>query len=337
MSEQLIDFYAILEVEPTATEKEIKNSFRRLSKKYHPDVSTEENAAELFDRVHNAYKELGDPESKKLYDEFVKREKEGKNQFFDEIFKSFHSGITSVHAPVAGEDLQMEVLFKASEVRQGAKKTVEFERYCNCVDCEGHGIHRIPESACKECRGHGYTLVDSRTPFGDIKKEKSCGGCAGTGYIEPKECTTCKGKGKRIVIAKIEFTLPEETTDKFKITLKGKGDEGLNNGKPGDLIVICRQDAADEYQLVTDYDLVTTIDVPFEVALKGGKVDVKVPRGEIIKTDISQGTQPGHSIFFPDEGLLNPNNGFYGTLTCRVNVLMPREKSQVAKLMSMIW
>lgn len=323
MAEQVIDLYAILEVEPTATEKEINKAYRKLALKWHPDTCKEPNAQEMFQKITEAYDALSDKEERARYDAFVKMMKDGKGQTFEEVFNSFHSGVTGAHAPLKGEDVEMGVIFTVSEVRRRAEKEVRFERFTNCKTCEGHGFHRKTVNMCPHCSGCGFTLKDSKTPFGDIKTEQTCSECKGKGYVDTAECEECKGRGKKSVMVTLQFPLPEETTEGFRLRFKDKGDAGLNGGRNGDFIVVFMQDRNDPYRIVHDYDLEVTVDVPFKTAVMGGKVKVTIPRGETLKVPVQRGTQNGHRIIIPEEGLFNPRNRQYGGLTAIVNVEVP--------------
>lgn len=338
MAEQVKDYYGILEIEQEATDKEIKNAYRKLSKVYHPDVSKLENAADLFDKLHEAYTVLSNPDTRKEYDEFVKSMKEGKGVTFQELYSKFHFDRPGAHAPIKGDDLEMNIHFLVSEVRQGLQKEINFDRYDNCEDCEGHGYYRESTKICKECEGKGYSLANADTPFGDLKTESICDTCKGVGYTDVKECTLCKGVGKVNKLVTVTFPLPKETTNGFRITLRGHGDAGLNGGKNGDLHVVLTQDPKDPFRIENDYDATFRLDVPFLTSLTGGRISVQLPSSETAKIPIKRGTQTGHQIVLPDEGLYNPRNGFYGNITAVVNILVPKHlpEDKVLKLIELL-
>jgi molecular chaperone DnaJ len=337
MAQQVKDYYAMLELEKDCTSAAIKNSYRQLSKKYHPDVCQEENAREIFQKIVEAYEVLSDPESRKEYDEFAKAMNDSRNVSFEDIYGMFHSGIVGAHAPLKGDDVETQIEFTVSEVRQGTQKQMQFERYVNCEDCAGHGFERKPVNACYQCKGKGYTLVGSKTPFGDIKTESSCSVCKGKGYLNIENCAVCKGIGKKCVPVRIVFNLPKDTTDGYKLTLKGKGDTGINGGRNGDLILNLVQSFDDPFKMENDYDLKARLDVPFVKSLTGGNVQFILPRGEVMTVPIARGTQSGDRIVVPEEGLFNPNNGFYGTVTLEVNILVPSvAEDKIQKLVSIL-
>jgi molecular chaperone DnaJ len=323
MAEKPKDLYAILEVEKTATSKEIKQQYRKLSKIHHPDVSEHENAQKIFEEIQNAYETLMDPEERKRYDDFFKLMSEGKHTSFKDVYSLFQKKNSRTHMPIKGEDVEMKVEFLISEVRQGLLKIVSFDRYINCDDCSGHGFHRDSRNICPECKGKGNTLSDVKTPFGNIAKENTCSNCKGNGYVNVQKCSSCNGEGKKLISVKVSFPLPTETTEGTRITLKEKGDVGLNGGKNGDLLLTMTQSPKDIYQLTTDFDITMRLDVPFLTCLTGGTVSITLPKGETVKLPIKRGTQTGDQIIVPEAGLFNPANGFYGTLSTVVNILVP--------------
>jgi molecular chaperone DnaJ len=338
LSEQAKDYYAALDLESDATEKEIHKAFRKLSKTYHPDISKEKNAEEIFKRIREAYEVLSDPEEREQYDQFIKMEKEGKNRTFESVFSQFHSNAIGAHTPVPGDDVEMKATFFVSEVRQGLEKEVRFEQYVNCQDCEGHGYLRDIASVCLDCRGNGFRCMDVKTPFGDIVTEKVCVCCEGKGYVNVTTCESCGEKGKASSPIRLRFKLPKETTEGFRLVLKGKGDAGLNGGRSGNLILHFTQNEDDPLNIIHDYDVRMRLDVPFLKSLTGGSVKVKMPSGETIKIPIARGTQTGHHIIIPNEGLFNPVNGFYGNLTAVVNILTPTGLSdeKVVKILNLL-
>lgn len=319
--EKVKDYYGILDIDSTATTSEIQKAYRKLAKKYHPDVSKEENAVEMFKKVKEAYKVL--TEERDTYDAYVKRNSEGKDISFQEVVDLFHSSVDGAFTDIKGENVEIDVEFYVSEIRQEARKVVTFDRYVNCSDCKGHGFPRDGSYVCHDCQGKGYSLIEAHTPFGDIKTEKLCRSCSGKGHLNTEICPSCEGNGKKNLLVKFTFGLPKDANKGKKLTFKEKGDAGLNGGAHGDLFVNLKQAIDDPYTIVNRYDLETKVDVPFLTSLTGGKISVQLPRGVTVKIPIAKGTQSGHRIIVPDEGLFNSRNGFYGTLTLEVNLLAP--------------
>lgn len=333
------DFYNILDVERDATEKEIKLAFRKLAKTHHPDVSDMENAEEIFKEIQTAYEVLSVPETRAEYDEDLARSEEGTNYTIKDIYAMFNKDGRNVHAPIKGEDVEMEVEFTISEVVQHATKTIGFERYTNCTDCKGHGYNRELQNMCPGCKGTGNMMKTAKTPFGEIKQGTTCKQCNGNGYVHIDACETCEGKGKTLRPVEVSFQLPKETREGYIITLKGKGDAGLNGGMNGDLILTMRHDRnKDSFCFANDVDIETNVTVPFKTCLKGGKFPVKLPSGKTLDIPIQRGTQHGHQVMVPEQGMVNPYNGFKGLLTIIVHVEVPTElpDDKISKILNIL-
>ena len=326
LQEKVKDLYKVLDVERHATTKQLKAAYRKLAAKWHPDVCKEENAQEIFEEIVEAYETLSDSEERSRYDQFVKENEEKKGMTFESLYHAFHYDEQKAYAPIKGDNVEIVIEFTMEEVRQGATKETEFERYVNCEPCEGHGFHKNIESKCSVCHGSGSEIIERTTPFGTIKSEKKCQSCEGFGFHKTTECTTCKGKGKKGKMVTINFSLPNFTTDGERLTVKGKGDEGLNGGRNGDLIFLFKQSKKDPFRL-EGHDAFLTIEVPYKKALNGGKVLVALPRGVKVDVEIPKGIDSGHRIILPNEGLFNPLNHFYGNLTLTVQITTQEKKT----------
>lgn len=337
MAEKIKDYYKTLEVEPDASQKEIKKAYRRLAAKYHPDVSTEEDAEVVFKKIFEANEILSDPEARKEYDEFVKRESEGKNRTFSDVMSVFKSEHNGVHAPVRGDDVKVVTYFTAEEVRQTRKRSIILDRFENCTDCGGHGVIRDLSDLCEDCGGTGFLLHPTHTPFGDMKTHKGCPRCEGKGYTKTPKCTGCSGKGKIPKKVRVSFDTPSETREEFEYRLTGRGDAGLNGGRYGNLIVVFRQHKDDPYRIIGD-DLEITKEVSFLSSLTGGSVKVHLPNGENTKIPLPDRVEDGHTIIVPDYGLFNEESGRWGNLNVKIKVTTPRNlsKNQEKKIIDIL-
>jgi molecular chaperone DnaJ len=217
----------------------------------------------------------------------------------------------------------MEITFTTSEVLTKAEKTVLFVRYVNCKDCDGHGYIRKIENICNVCNGVGHSLIDTNTPFGNIKTEKECGACDGAGYTKMDECEICHTKGKVTEKVKLTFPIPDGVTEGYRLRFRDKGDRGLNGGKNGDLFLVFRQDKKDEYRIRRGFDLEMRIDIPFDIALIGGAILIPLPNGKKVKMPVKKGTQNSNLLYVQGGGLYNPNKQEYGDLTAIANIEVP--------------
>lgn len=341
MANKVKDLYAILEIERTASDKEIKLAYRKMAKAHHPDISDAENAQEIFEDIQTAYEVLSDPTTRKEYDEDLARSEDGTTFTIKDIYAMFNKEARSAHAPIKGEDVEIEVEFTIPEVMQQATKTIEFKRYVNCDICHGHGYERKLEDLCPNCKGKGNVIVDKKTPFGDIKSEVTCKTCSGSGYMNMQKCEHCEdGSGKKTIPVEVSFQLPKETRHEFKITLSGKGDAGLNGGRNGDLILKMLHSPHDAFRFMDDdgVDIETDLHVSFVTCMTGGKVPLTLPNGHTIDIPINRGTQHGHQVMIPEAGMVNPFNGFRGLLTVHIYVEVPKAlpEDKVKKLISIL-
>ena len=206
------DYYEVLGLSKGASKDEIK-AYRRLAKKYHPDVSKEENAIEKFKEVQEAYEVLSDDQKRAQYDQFGHA---GANQGFggfggggdfgggfgfEDIFSSFFGGgggrRRDPNAPRQGADLQYQVTLDFEEAIFGKELNVEIPVEDPCDTCKGSGAKPgTSKETCKHCSGSGQVSVEQNTPFGRIVNRQACGHCSGTGQMIKEKCTTCHGSGK---------------------------------------------------------------------------------------------------------------------------------------------
>lgn len=330
-------YYALLELESDATDKDIQKAYRRLAKTMHPDINKEPDANEKFMLIKEAFEVLGDSDSKKEYDDFVKQMAESQpTQTFQGLYNSIfpekkQSNLIKVH----GDDLEIHVDFTIQDVLTGAEKTIEFDRFVNCKECNGIGFDSVNTPHCPDCSGSGYIFHEVDSVFGNIKAEQLCSCCKGKGYIDIKNCSGCKGKGKNTVKVELTFNTPSEVIDGYRYVLKKKGDEGINGGKQGSLILIFKHSKTDIFKISDKYDLTMTVKVPYLTSLTGGTVPVQMPTGEMVKVPVPRRAQDGHLVVMPNEGLVNPQNGFVGNLTITLSIENPIITSE-SKLQAII-
>ena len=204
------DYYEVLGVSKTATDAEIKSAFRKLAKKYHPDVSKEENAAEKFKEVQEAYAVLSDPEKRKKYDQFghsaFQNNGGGAGGFqgfdgfdfgdmgdiFDDILGGFgfsSNSRRSANGPRKGNDVLYRMTISFDEAVHGCEKDIDLDTVDNCPNCHGEG--GFNSKTCPECRGSGTISSEQRTMFGSFLSKTTCPECHGTGNIFEKKCPDC--------------------------------------------------------------------------------------------------------------------------------------------------
>jgi len=237
------DYYEILGVDKNASQDEIKSSFRKLAKKYHPDVSKEENAAEKFKECQEAYAVLSDENKRKQYDQFghsaFNNNGAGGYDFsgfdFSDIFGDiFGSGFGfnfggRTNSRSKGRDKVMRVDLTFEEAAFGVNKDINLDVYENCHECNGKG--GFDEVVCSDCHGSGVVTAEQRTIFGAFMTKTTCPKCNGKGKTYKRMCSKCSGLGKQKVNKTIEVKIPAGVNTGNQQRVSGYGEMGeLGNG-----------------------------------------------------------------------------------------------------------
>ncbi len=348
MAETKRDYYEVLGLQKGAGEDEIKKAYRKLAKKYHPDVNPGDKDAEVkFKEVNEAYAVLSDPEKKAKYDQFGHAAFDQTGGFsggggfggfsgfgFDgadidlgDIFSSFFGGGSSSSArrnsPRRGSDINLRVAVSFEEAAFGCKKNVSFTRTCKCSACGGSGAANgsAPET-CSACQGRGQVRVSQRSAFGMVQTTRVCDACHGTGKIIKNPCESCRGSGLSKERRDETIPIPAGTYDGLTLSVRGKGNEGINGGGPGDVLitVMVRPHAIFERN---NYDLYCDIPITFVEATLGGEISVPTLEGPVQYT-IPEGTQSGTAFTLKGKGIQNLNGKGKGDLHFRVNVEVPK-------------
>lgn len=352
------DYYEILGVDKNASEADIKSAFRKLAKKYHPDVCKDADGAEKFKEAQEAYAVLSDSKERSKYDQFGHAAFEqgaggtgygGGYDFsgfdfsgiFDEIFGrnngdfstfdfsdfGFGGGRKRTRA-TKGRDLGylMEVSFE--EAVYGCKKDIELELVNACSECNGTGGHG--ERTCAECDGSGYQTSQTSTIFGSFATRTTCKSCGGAGVTYKEVCNKCRGKGKVKEKKVLTITVPKGINTKEQIRLSGKGEEGTNGGSNGDLYIeflvkphpLFKRDGNDIHieMPVTICDL--ALGTTKTIKTLDGTVELKVPSG----------SQPGDMLRIKNKGIETDSwksGDFYVTLKLIVPSRLSREQKDL--------
>ena len=242
------DYYEVLGVDKNASEADIKSAFRRLAKKYHPDVSKEPDAAEKFKEAQEAYAVLSDADKRRKYDQYghAAFDQNGSgagggfdfsgfdfSDIFGDIFGSgfgFGGGRSSNRARKGADSLiKMNLTFE--EAVFGCKKTININTLEECSECHGRGGHN--EKTCSVCHGTGQQTVEQRTMFGTFASRTTCTSCNGTGHTYETKCTHCRGTGKVNVNKDIELKVPAGVDTGNRLRLACKGEAGVYGGPNG--------------------------------------------------------------------------------------------------------
>ena len=342
------DYYEVLGVGKDASDDEIKKSYRKLAKKYHPDMNPgDKTAEENFKEVNEAYAVLSDPEKKSKYDQYGHAAFDpsmggsgfgGFGDFdFGDIFSSmfgggfgFGSSSARRNGPIRGDDLQYRLTLTFEEAAFGCKKDISYGRVEKCSDCGGSGAEKgtSPET-CSACGGSGQVRRSQRTPFGIIQNTQACDNCRGTGKIIKSPCKNCNGKGYVKLQKKLTVTIPAGIDNGETIRISGQGNDGRNGGSAGDLYISV---SVRPHQIFERDGTTLFCEVPitFVEASLGAEIDVPTLTGSV-KFSIPEGTQTGSRFTVKGEGIVSPRNGRNGDLVFEVGVEIPKSLSEKQK------
>lgn len=350
MAEQQRDPYEVLGVSKDASADEIKKAYRKLSKKYHPDINHEEGAEEKFKEVNDAYDILGDEKKKAQYDQFGSTGQQGgfgggdfggfdQGGFgdfggFEDIFGSFFGGGAgrgrNPNGPRQGRDLQYEMHLTFEEAIFGKKSTVDYTREAQCKTCGGNGAKpgTSPET-CSKCGGRGFVQVQRQTPLGRVMTQQQCDQCNGTGKEIKEKCETCHGSGRVQEKHAVEVTVPAGVEDGNQMRLQGQGEAGKNGGPYGDLYIIFTVAPSKIYQR-DGSEIYLDQNISFVQAALGDEIEVKTVHGKV-KLTIPAGTQTDTTFRLRGKGAPRLRGKGNGDERVTVKVVTPQKLNKKQK------
>ncbi|MBW2970478.1 molecular chaperone DnaJ [Candidatus Woesearchaeota archaeon] len=330
------DYYKVLGVERGASQEEIKKAYKRLAKKYHPDLNKEEGSADKFKEVNEAAAVLGDPEKRQQYDQFGTADFGQQAGFdfrdfaggfnFDEIFDNLFSGFgfRTRRGKRPGRDLVAEVDVSLEEVSKGVTREVHLQRTVVCEECDGKGGKNLVQ--CSTCQGQGMVRSARRTPFGVFATTSTCNACNGSGETPEEVCGECDGEGAVVSREPVKVKVPAGIHDGMKLRVSGEGEAGEKGARPGDLYVIVH--VLDDERFVRDSnDLVSEVPVSFTTACLGGEVSVQTLHGKK-KVELKAGTQNNSEVRLKGEGLPDLRSSRVGDFVVKVSVEVPKKVSK---------
>ena len=338
------DYYEVLGVSRDAGEDEIKKAYRRLAKKYHPDVNKENPEAEhKFKEASEAYEVLSDSNKRARYDQFGHNDPGmgGAGGFggfggfggVEDIFESFFGGFggsSRRSGPRKGADLRENIVIDFEEAAFGTKKTVNVLRHESCDVCEGTGAEPGTEAeTCSTCGGSGRVRVQQNTLFGQFVNERTCDTCGGSGKVIKNKCRECKGSGKIRKTRKIEINVPAGIDNGHTISLRGEGEPGSRGGPSGDLLVNVRV-RPHEFFIRNGTNIMLKVPISFEQAALGDDITVPTIDGDV-KYKIHEGTQPGDKFRLRNKGIPSLRSGRRGDQIIEIIVEVPKKLSRKQK------
>ena len=340
------EYYDRLGVSKDASQDEIKRAYRKMSKKYHPDINKEPGAEEKYKEVQEAYETLSDDQKRAAYDQYGP---DGANGFggqggfggfdggagfggFEDIFSSFFGGgaTRNPNAPRQGDDLQYRVNLSFEEAIFGAEKEVHYNREATCKTCSGSGAKPgTSPVTCGRCHGQGVINVDTQTPLGMMRRQVTCDVCHGTGQKIKEPCQTCHGTGHEKQSHKVSVKIPAGVETGQQIRLAGQGEAGFNGGPYGDLFVIINVNPSDKFTR-DGSTIYYTLNISFVQAALGDTVEVPTVHGNVEMT-IPAGTQTGKTFRLKGKGAPRLRGGSQGDQHVTVKIVTPTKLNDAQK------
>lgn len=337
------DYYEVLGVDKNASEAEIKSAFRKLAKKYHPDVSKEPDAAEKFKEAQEAYAVLSDANKRRQYDQFGHSAFDqmggaGASGFdfsdfdfsdiFGDIFGSgFGFGGRSSNRSRRGNDTLVRIDLTFEEAVFGCKKDVKIDTMVECDSCNGKGGHG--EKTCQTCHGSGQVTSEQRTIFGSFAARSTCQTCHGKGVTYDTKCSKCHGEGRIRENKTVEVKIPAGVDTGNKLRLNGKGEAGVNGGPNGDLYLEFKVKSHPLFER-DENDVYLTLPITITEAVLGCKKDVPTLNGTV-KLSIPAGSKTNDKHRLKGKGIADPQTGRKGDMYVIIDIHIPKKISRDQK------
>ena len=340
------EYYDRLGLSKDASQDEIKRAYRKMSKKYHPDINKEPGAEEKYKEILEAYETLSDAQKRAAYDQYGP---DGANGFggqgsfggfdggagfggFEDIFSSFFGGgaTRNPNAPRQGDDLQYRVNLSFEEAVFGAEKEIHYNREVTCKTCSGSGAKPgTSPVTCGRCHGHGVINVDTQTPLGMMRRQVTCDVCHGTGQEIKDPCQTCHGTGREKQSHTVSVKIPAGVETGQQIRLAGQGEAGFNGGPYGDLFVVINVNPSDKFTR-DGSTIYYTLNISFVQAALGDTVEVPTVHGNV-EMVIPAGTQTGKTFRLKGKGAPRLRGGSQGDQLVTVKIVTPTKLNDAQK------
>ena len=345
------DYYEVLGIQKGASEDEIKKAYKKLARKYHPDMNPgDKEAEEKFKEVNEANEVLSDPEKKARYDQFGFAGVDpnygagagggaygGGFDFGDlgDIFGSFFGGgfggqRRNPNAPQRGESIRASVSISFTEAAFGCEKSVTIERSEQCPTCKGSGCApgTTPE-VCPDCHGSGTVQTRRQTPMGVFASNGPCRKCGGTGRLIHQPCSDCRGSGAVRKRRTIKVNIPAGIDHGQTISLRGQGGAGKNGGPAGDLLITIMVQPHEIFRR-DGVDVFCEAPITFTQAALGAELEIPTIDGKV-KYSIPEGTQTGTVFRLKGKGVPVLNGRGRGDQYVTVVIETPRSLNKEQK------
>jgi molecular chaperone DnaJ len=347
------DYYDVLGLKKNATSAELKKAFRKLARKYHPDVNPNDKASEQkFKEMNEAYEVLSDPKKRKQYDQFGHAAfeqgfgqgpsgggfgSEGfggqgagnfKGRGFEDIFGSIFGGgrTAGPMGPQKGEDITYTVEVELEDAIFGRAMQVDLQREVSCTICGGSGAQPGSQRrVCPSCQGTG-SVAQGR---GFMQFSQPCPNCRGEGTINPNPCRNCGGSGLTSKSDKINVKIPAGVDNGSKVRMAGMGAAGVNGGPPGDVYIITRVRPHHYFERKGD-NLYSEVKVTVKEAALGEKIEIPTVDG-LVMLSMPPGIQTGQQLKLKGKGVPHFGGSGVGDHYVTIHVVIPTNISEKGK------
>ena len=328
------DYYKVLGVDKNASLDEIKNSYRKLAKKYHPDLNKDPGAESKFKEAASAYEVLSNEEKRANYDRFGTAGPQQGNPFggfghgfsmedifsqFGDIFgNSFNQRYSGNPRQSRGGNLRMKVSLNIDEILKGTTKKLKYNRQDKCDACGGKG--GSDPRTCIPCNGSGQRTIVQNTPFGQVRQVTTCPDCSGSGQVITNKCNKCHGDGTVLKEQIVDVEIPAGVSNGIQMSMSGFGNH-IRNGSPGDLQIIIEEIRDNSFHRENN-NIIVEKTISVIDAIIGANIRVNTPHGEI-PVAIEPGTDNGKVIRISGKGIPDINYGL-GDLFIKVYIKIPK-------------
>jgi molecular chaperone DnaJ len=339
------DYYAILQVERTATTEEIKKAFRRVARETHPDANPDDpEAEERFKKAAEAYEVLSDVDRRARYD---RGDTIDLSSLFsgvggiDDLLRSVFgdSGLFGArpYRPPRGRDVLVRASITLAEAAVGSESVVRYEAGVDCDVCEGSGAKEGTQPIkCPDCAGHGQVRVSQRSVFGTMMSVTTCPTCHGEGTLITDPCQQCSGSGVMVEPVEVNVEIPPGVTTGTRLRLSGRGESAGKKGQPGDLFVELNVEPDPRFERM-DSELTHRVSLGIAEAALGTGIEVPTIYGDSTIVDVPPGTQPGTRFSFEGLGMPVLGRRGRGNLHVIVDVAIPEALTEEEEKLLRRW
>ena len=349
------DYYEVLGLSKGASEDEIKKAYRKLAKKYHPDVNKEPGAEEKFKEINEAYEVLSDAQKKAAYDRYGFAGTDSNSGFnaggfsgfggfggmddLNDIFSSFMGGgfggfggfgssrTSSRNQSVKGENRYMSLNIDFLDAIHGVERVINVDVDKRCERCHGTGAYSDSDvRTCPTCQGSGRVTRSARTAFGMMQQVVECPDCHGTGKIIDKKCPDCNGEGYVHKREEVEIKIPSGIQSGQQVRVAGYGERGYNGGPNGDLYIEINV-MPHKYFTRDGNNIYIKVPISSLDATLGCKVDVPTVYGDV-ELNIPAGTQPNQQFRLKGYGCKDLRSSRVGDQFVEIEVTIPKKLSK---------